>query len=208
MTVRNNTEKEENSRNGKELRELISVDSIIISFFFWQAYKTYVAGFEKALRPWDINPSQCLTLWFLRYFDTPLTASRIAALLALETHSVTSLLDGLQKRGLIKRRRSKTDRRVIEVIITDEGKLILTKVRGPYLEFVNGMFKGQLSDAELNTFTDVLRHMWDAGMALQGIDPKRARLIIDKHAAKLQAALLLYMKTVGIEQPSKLKLGP
>jgi DNA-binding MarR family transcriptional regulator len=189
MTVRNNTKDKGNNKGKAGTLEQLSFEAIIISFYFWQAFKTFVAGFEKTLQPWDINPSQCMALWFLRHYDTPLTASRIAWLLALETHSVTSLLDGLQKRALIKRRRSKTDRRVIEVVLTEEGKKLLVEIRHPYLKFLNSMFKGDLSEEEINTFINVLQHIWDTGFALQGIDPGKAHLVADRYAARIQTAI-------------------
>jgi DNA-binding MarR family transcriptional regulator len=182
-------EEELNKNSSAHKLEQLSFEAIMISFYFWQAYKTFVAGFEKTLQPWDINPSQCMAMWFLRYYDTPLTASRIAWLLALETHSVTSLLDGLQKKGLIKRRRSKTDRRVIEVVLTEAGKQLLVEVRHPYLEFLTNMFKGDLDESQWNNFVNVLQHIWDTGFTYQGIDPAKTRIVADRHAAHMRASI-------------------
>jgi DNA-binding PadR family transcriptional regulator len=46
--------------------------------------------------------------------------------LPLETHSVSPLLDRLHKRKIITRRRSKTDRRAVEVEMTPKGLALLT----------------------------------------------------------------------------------
>jgi MarR family transcriptional regulator, transcriptional regulator for hemolysin len=174
------------NQTSDEVLDKVSYEAIIISFTLWQTFSTYVTGFQSILRPWDINPSQCQTLWFLRYFDTPLTASRIARLLALETHSVTSLLDGLEKRKLIKRRHSKTDRRVIEIILTDSGKQILTEIRQSYLPYIYDMFKGDFSEAELKTFIRVLQGIWDTGLAWQRISPDKVHLIAEEFAGRMR----------------------
>jgi DNA-binding MarR family transcriptional regulator len=165
-----------------------SLEEIMVAFYFIQAYKTFMSAFEKMIRPWDLNPSQCMTLLFLRFFDSPLTASRIARLLSLETHSVTSLLDGLQKKKLVKRRRSRTDRRVIEVALTDNGRQVLKEIRRPYQEFAGGILTSQFPEEQLRAFSGMMQKIRDAGNVWQGIDPEKATIIADKFSRGLQSA--------------------
>lgn len=189
MKERDNVKTTAGKEYGPGELEKQSFDAQIASFYLWQAYKAFVAGHEETLKPWGINPSQCLAMWFMRYYDTPLTASRLAWLLALETHSITSLLDGLQKKGLIKRRRSRTDRRVIEIVLTENGRQMLAEIRHPYLEFLCSVFKNDFSEDEINTLINFLQRIWDAGYARLGIAPSKAHLVADKYVARMEATI-------------------
>jgi DNA-binding MarR family transcriptional regulator len=177
-----------NNRINTEPAVPYNLETMTAPFYFHQAYKAYSSAFQKMMQPWDLTPSQCMTLWFLRFFDAPLTASRIAHLLSLETHSVTSVLDHLQKRKLVKRRRSKSDRRVIEVILTDQGRQALKEIVQPYLQFIDGIFIGVLSPKELDEFCGIMQKIRDAGMSWQGIDPEKARSMAGKFALWIQSA--------------------
>ncbi|MDD5311694.1 MAG: MarR family transcriptional regulator [Dehalococcoidia bacterium] len=179
---------EKNNRINTESSNPYSLETMMVPFYFHQAYKAYSSAFQKMLQIRDLTPSQCMTLMFLRFFDAPLTASRIARLLSLETHSVTSLLDHLQKRKLVRRRRSKSDRRVIEVILTDQGRQTLREVVQPYLQFIDGIFISVLSPKELEEFTAIMQKVRDAGITWQGSDPEKARSMADKFARWVQSA--------------------
>lgn len=179
---------EKNSRSSMVSTLPYSLETMMVPFYFDQAYKAYSSAFQKMMQTRDLTPSQCMTLLFLRFFDTPLTASRIARLLSLETHSVTSLLDQLQKKKLIRRKRSKSDRRVIEVILTDQGRQTLREVVQPYLQFIDSTFIGVLSPEELDEFAAIMQKIRDAGIAWQGSDPEKARGMADKFARWIHTA--------------------
>ncbi|MEM9516081.1 MAG: MarR family transcriptional regulator [Actinomycetota bacterium] len=55
----------------------------------------------------------------------PLTAIELNAYLHLTSGSVTSLLDRLEKRGLVARHPHPTDRRKVHVSITDSGRTLV-----------------------------------------------------------------------------------
>jgi DNA-binding MarR family transcriptional regulator len=177
--------------------EQIFLEAILVSSYLLQAYKCYISGFENILKQWAINPSQCMTLWFLRYYDTPLTATRIARMLGLETHSVTSLLDGLEKKNMIKRHRSTTDRRVVEVALTPTGKQTLAELRWHYQDFINAMFADRLSENDLGKLTALLQVVRDDGYTWQGIEQDKIRSFSEKFAAR--------MKSVAEEESAQIR---
>lgn len=59
--------------------------------------------------------------------DDGLTVGHIAARLALESSTVTPPIKRLEQAGLVKRRRNKTDERVVEVHLTAAGRDLLQR---------------------------------------------------------------------------------
>lgn len=71
-----------------------------------------------------LSTSQLLVLRFVER-EPRATVGRIAEALMLRQATVTALLDRLEKRGLVRRHRKETDRRMVEVHITEDGKRLL-----------------------------------------------------------------------------------
>lgn len=69
---------------------------------------------------------------------------------------MTRMLDRLEAKGLVARKRSETDRRVINLELTKDGKRLVAKV--PYLlaESMNQHLSGFSRD-ELDSFKSMLR---------------------------------------------------
>jgi DNA-binding MarR family transcriptional regulator len=68
-------------------------------------------------------------LWAIKVIGdlAPVRVSDLASRMYLHPATVVGILDRLELRGLVKRVRSKDDRRVVKVQLTDDGKKILTK---------------------------------------------------------------------------------
>jgi len=90
----------------------------------------------RVVEPWErflkataqLTPNQYNVLRILRgSHPVRLACSDIAERMIERDPDVTRLVDRLETRGLVKRTRSRQDRRVVEVGITDKG---LTAVRG------------------------------------------------------------------------------
>ena len=85
----------------------------------------------KTLRQHDLNHSQHLVLLVLRYAGfsgRDVISTEIAYLLGLEKHSITTVVDKLVHRGLVERRRSTSDRRVIHLKLTPAGRDLAAEV--------------------------------------------------------------------------------
>lgn len=81
---------------------------------------------KKAERDTGITGPQ---LWAIKVIGdlSPIRVSDLAHRMYLHPATVVGILDRLESRGLVKRIRSKEDRRVVKVQLTDEGKKIVTK---------------------------------------------------------------------------------
>ena len=76
----------------------------------------------------DLSPSAFQVLAILEGADEPLAAHTIAESLLVSSASMTSLLDTLERRGLIERIRHPGDRRKILIHLTDEARAIVDRM--------------------------------------------------------------------------------
>lgn len=76
---------------------------------------------KQLARQTNLTTSQLLVLELLAE-ASPQTVGSMAERVGLAQATVTSLLDRLEERGLIRRERSDTDRRQVNVELTEEGR--------------------------------------------------------------------------------------
>jgi DNA-binding MarR family transcriptional regulator len=86
-----------------------------------QVGERFLASTDKALRRHNLSRAGREALAVLEGAGQPLSPTTIAERLLVTTASVTSLLDTLERRGLVERRPDPGDRRKLLVAITDEG---------------------------------------------------------------------------------------
>lgn len=67
-----------------------------------------------------LTTSQLLVIEAITKLENP-TPSSIAREILLSQGTVTNLVDRMEKRGLVKREKSESDRRSVRVVVTDEG---------------------------------------------------------------------------------------
>ncbi|HET7579149.1 MAG TPA: MarR family transcriptional regulator [Bacillales bacterium] len=98
----------------------------------------------------------------LQFLDNegPLKMSEIAAKLEITLGGVTALANRMDKANLIRRERSDEDRRVVKLVITDEGKALLEDLahaRNAALE----NFYAKLNAEEILELERICRKMLD-----------------------------------------------
>ena len=86
------------------------------------------------------------------------TAAELSRCIGVETSTMTRMLDRLEAKGLLSRKRCPDDRRIIWLELTDEGRHLAGKV--PYLiaESLNQHLQG-FSQQELDTLKSLLRRL-------------------------------------------------
>ena len=92
--------------------------------------RVFLKGSEDAARKAGLEPQQYLFLLALRGFPagTAATLRGLAERMQLRPHSVVELVDRLEKRSLLRRVRSRDDRREVIVHLTPRGEKILTRL--------------------------------------------------------------------------------
>ena len=123
----------------------------------------------RLLVPWtqflktkaELSTSQYNVLRILRgNHPTGLTCGEIGERTVARDPDVTRLVDRLGKRGLVKRTRSQTDRRVVQVDITQKG-LDLLRELDPHAQRMPPALLGHVSQARLRQLSRLLNEVLD-----------------------------------------------
>src|SRR5437868_2666915 len=111
------------------------------------------AQFLKTTR--DLSTGQYNVLRILRGSAEALTCGEIGERTIARDPDVTRLVDRLAKRGLVKRIRSQTDRRVVEVEITAKGRDLLDEL-DPHARHMPRALLGHLKPTQLHQLSRLL----------------------------------------------------
>jgi DNA-binding MarR family transcriptional regulator len=92
--------------------------------------RVFLNGSEQAARKVELEPQQYLLLLALRGLPAGRepTVRELAERMQLRHHSVVELADRLERRQLLRRERSRTDRREVMLHLTPRGEKLLTKL--------------------------------------------------------------------------------
>lgn len=88
----------------------------------------------------------------------PRNMSAVAKLLSITVGTLTIAVNNLVKKGYIERVRSKEDRRVVLVSLTEKGKKAYQHHKRFHEEMIQSLLKG-LSDQEINTLVTALTNL-------------------------------------------------
>jgi DNA-binding MarR family transcriptional regulator len=92
--------------------------------------RIFLNGSEEAARNAGLEPQQYLLMLALRGLPAGREPSirELAERMQLRHHSVVELVDRLEKRQILRRERSRTDRRLVILHLTPRGEKILTRL--------------------------------------------------------------------------------
>jgi DNA-binding MarR family transcriptional regulator len=135
-----------------------------------QAYQRSTQAFDDEVgRLLGLNPTDLRALDWLT--EGPMTASRLAAATGLSAAATTSMLDRLEHKGFVRRRRSDDDRRQVLVDYTSEGLRRVGALYGPLVADGAPLLSAFTKD-QLVVMRDQLVHM---------------RELADRHRDRLRA---------------------
>jgi len=108
------------------LAKLTNADYRLLAAFRYEMRK-FLAFSERAAREAGIEPQQHQFLLALRGLPegTRPTVGAVAERLCVQHHTAVALVDKLEERSLLLRRRSTTDKREVLLSLTPEGETIL-----------------------------------------------------------------------------------
>ncbi|MFC3653182.1 MarR family winged helix-turn-helix transcriptional regulator [Dyella humi] len=131
-----------------------------IGYMLTKARNMVIADMDAALTPLDITSQQMgVILWLSRGIAaTPFEMSKH---LSIDTGLMTRMLDKLEANGLLKRSRSNTDRRVVDLKLTRKGEAAAAEIPDIALPVLNGRLRN-FSKAEFEELQRLLGKFIDA----------------------------------------------
>ncbi|MGP4026513.1 MarR family winged helix-turn-helix transcriptional regulator [Actinomadura sp. 3N407] len=119
------------------------------------------ANFHATAAELGLPPAQAMALANL---SAPAPMRELADWLKCDASNVTGIVDGLERRGLVKRRPDPEDRRVKHLVLTEEGERKRALLRkGSHAHAVT-LF--DLPEKDLLRLRDLLKRVADAGVGI------------------------------------------
>ncbi|HTY71227.1 MAG TPA: MarR family transcriptional regulator [Actinomycetes bacterium] len=128
-----------------------------------QTAEAFLGVVDQALRDHGLSRAGRQALAVIDGAGEPLSPTAIADRLIVTTASVTSLLDTLERKGLLMRRPDPDDRRRLHVVLTDAGREAVEDFLPQVVALQTAALSG-LAEAERQTLLDLLRRI-EAGVA-------------------------------------------
>lgn len=91
--------------------------------------------------------SECLAIFKL-YFENANTVAELARSCTQDTGGMTRLLDKLETKGFCQRQRSETDRRVVNIVLTEKGLQLAREIPATLFEAQQKAFKDFSAEEE------------------------------------------------------------
>jgi DNA-binding MarR family transcriptional regulator len=105
-----------------------------------QAYGLVYKHLDHCAAKLGQSTAMAMPLLLLQQADTPLRLSQLARLLVQEAQSVTSLVDRLEARGLVRREPDGRDRRAIKVVLTATGDVVAAQLQAAFMSALEESF--------------------------------------------------------------------
>lgn len=90
--------------------------------------------------------------------DNELTMSELSRMLLVSNGNTTTVVDRLEKDGLVTRTPSSADRRIVHVALTEAGRRHFEQLAADHEARVDELFAG-VSAADLDALAELLQHM-------------------------------------------------
>ncbi|MEK8031646.1 MarR family transcriptional regulator [Ideonella sp. DXS29W] len=136
-----------------------------VGYLMKRVLSSVLAQADERLASLDLTHAQWLPLFKLAVKDCH-TVAALAREVELDPGAMTRSLDRLEAKGLVRRERSTEDRRVVNLVLTDEGRAAAMKVPPVMAEVLNNHLKG-FTEAEWQQLVSLLTRMVANGEAMQ-----------------------------------------
>lgn len=140
-----------------------------VGFLMRRVLSSILQQADAELAVHDLTYVQWLPLYKLMLCGETTSAS-LARDLGIDPAAVTRALDRLETKGMLRRERSTTDRRVVHLVLTDAGREIAAKVPQALASVLNAHLTG-FSHDESRLLIDMLRRMLRNGETLRAGAP-------------------------------------
>jgi len=115
--------------------------------------------FSKELRPFKLTLNEWRTCVAL-HLEAHQRLSEIAAHTSADLSTISRVIDGLLKRGLVQRDRSTEDARAVAISLTEEGRLLTEKII-PIAQLYERVALSGISEEDSEKLRTLLRKIYD-----------------------------------------------
>ncbi|HEX3348613.1 MAG TPA: MarR family transcriptional regulator [Acetobacteraceae bacterium] len=122
-----------------------------------RASRSVLSRIERALAAHGLTPTQLGVLECILH-KGPLTHRELGRKVLTSAGNMTDVIDKLEARGLVRRRRDTADRRVVRVELTSEGRRLIEQVFPSHADDIAAAMSG-LTPAELEQLGSLLRSL-------------------------------------------------
>ena len=112
---------------------------------------------ERRFEAQSVSFTQWITLMTLLRHEH-LSATQLSSECAHDMGALTRVVDDLERRGLVRRERSRRDRRAVEIAITPAGRRVAQSTKKVIVDLLNELV-APFSDAEITTLIALLQRM-------------------------------------------------
>lgn len=136
-----------------------------VGYLMRRILNTFSTEVERELEPSGLTNAQWVPLFKL-YMGSASTVAELARECRLDAGGMTRLLDRLETKSLLRRVRSSEDRRVVNLELTEEGRVAAQKIPAVLCGVQNAHMRG-FSLEELQLLKGLLRRILDNALDIQ-----------------------------------------
>jgi DNA-binding MarR family transcriptional regulator len=113
---------------------------------------------ERRFEQTSISFTQWLALIWLSAQDSQISATQLSTEMGYDMGALTRIVDELERRGLVRRERSRRDRRAVEIAVTAAGSRRAQGAKRVIVELLNELV-APFSDAEITTLLELMHRL-------------------------------------------------
>ena len=114
---------------------------------------------DARLSEFNVTSSQASVLNTL-FSSDGISLSDIGKSVHLDKPAITGLADRMEKDGLVERRRTSSDRRIIQLFLTEKGRNLYNTIETIIIEVDQQLVKGLVTQ-KIETLHEMLQSIWD-----------------------------------------------
>jgi len=145
--------------------------ALSVGYLMGRARASLLSALDTELAPFELSGMQFAVLKHLAD-GAAHTAADLCRFMHYDTGSMTRILDRLEARELVRRERSREDRRVVVLRLGGAGRALLPRLRAVAARVLGGHLAG-FSAAEVKTLQLSLKRMIDNGQPARDNAPSR-----------------------------------
>jgi DNA-binding MarR family transcriptional regulator len=113
---------------------------------------------DRRLGPLGLSSAQFIVIAQLATAETARSASDLCKGISYDAGAMTRMIDRLESKGLIQRSRSCDDRRMVHLVLTEEGRAVFPRMREIAMTVANRFLRG-FTKAEARQLEGLLHRM-------------------------------------------------